>query len=72
MAASGGGMPRFENVKVAGLATTASVAAAADKALPNNVARAESKSNLLLIVVLLIIVVALGVLGWLVYMKFGG
>jgi len=67
MAASGGGLPRFENVKVTGL----SAAQASHEETTTAAARTESKSNLLLIVVLVVALAALGVIGWLVYMKFG-
>lgn len=73
MAASGGGMPRFENVKVAGLAAVAEQQAAEAKAdAPASAARAESKSNLALIVVLVVLFVALAVVGWFVYLKLKG
>ena len=66
--ASGGGLPRFENVKVAGIAD----ARARIAETPANAAKAESKSNLALIVVLVIAVVALAVVGFFVYLKLKG
>jgi len=67
MAASGGGLPQFANVKVAGL----SAAQASHEETTTATARTGSKSNLLLIVVLVVALIALGVIGWLVYVKFG-
>lgn len=64
LAASGGNLPKFENVKVSGLS--------AQKQSAATVARTESKSNLLLIVVFVITLAAVAVVGWLVYLKFGG
>lgn len=64
LSASGGGMPRFESVKVKGLA--------APTETPTVVAKTESKSNLLLIIVLVVAVAALAVVGWFVYKKFAG
>jgi hypothetical protein len=62
LAASGGNLPKFENVKVTGLS--------AQKESASSVARTESKSNLLLIVVLVIIVAVLAIVGWLAYLKY--
>lgn len=62
MAKSGGGMPRFENVKISGLA--------AAKASETTVAQARSKSYFLLIVVVLVVIAALAVGGWFAYQKF--
>jgi hypothetical protein len=64
LAASGGGMPRFENVKIKGLSAAAET--------PTAAAKTESKSNLLLIVLLVVTVAALAVVGWFVYKKFVG
>lgn len=64
LAASGGGMPRFENVKVKGLSATAET--------PTAVAKTESKSNLLLIILLVVAIAALAIVGWFLYKKFAG
>jgi len=63
MAASGGGLPRFENVHVAGLsAQHESKEQAATSAV-----RAGSKNNLLLIVILIVVLAAVAIVGWFVY-----
>jgi hypothetical protein len=69
MAASGGGLPRFESIKVAGLATRARESAESKQDVASTAARTESKSNLILIVVLVAILAALVVVGWLIYQK---
>jgi hypothetical protein len=67
MAASGGGgVPQFENVHVAGLATQNE----SKQDAATNAVRANSKSNLLLIVVLVVALIALAVIGWFVYLRF--
>jgi hypothetical protein len=77
MAKSGGGLPRFENVKVAGLSTSARSAAqisAADAAAipaeanlaPNPVA-AQGRNNAILVLVVIIVLGALGALGYFAY-----
>jgi len=62
MTQTGGGLPQFEHVKVAGLS--------AEKTTATTEARKESKSNLLIIVLLVLIVAALGVWGWFAYVKY--
>lgn len=62
LAASGGALPKFENVKISGLS--------AKKESASSTARAESKNNLLLIFALIIVVAVLAIVGWLVYIKF--
>jgi uncharacterized membrane protein len=69
MASSGGGMPRFENVHIAGLAVQQKESKQEAVA---SAARAGSKSDLALIVVLVVMIAALAAVGWLVYLKFQG
>ncbi len=64
VASGGGGMPGFENVKVAGLGAPVSSATAK--------ARQDSRGNLWLIVVLIAVLAALVVVGWFLYAKYRG
>jgi hypothetical protein len=80
MAASGGGLPQFENVKVSGISARAPAVAPAGQVqgassqviAATSAARQKSKSNLLLIVALIVILAAAVAVAWLVYLKFKG
>ena len=64
LAASGGGLPHYANIKVDKLTT------ARNEAPAENPVRSQSKNNLALILVLLVALAAFVVIGWLVYLKF--
>ena len=72
LSTSGGAMPRFENVHVAGLAKVHAQEQESKQEVAASAGRTESKGNLLLIIVLIITLAALAVVGWLIYLKFKG
>ena len=63
LSASGGGLPRFENVKIAGLSEKGEGVTA--------ITRSESKNNLALIITIPALVIALGVIAWVGFTRFG-
>lgn len=68
MTASGGGLPKYQNVHVTGL----SAQKESKQDATTTAGRTESKSNLLLIVLFVLIVAALVIVGWFLYLKFKG
>jgi hypothetical protein len=69
MNASGGGLPKYQNVHISGLSAQKESDQAAVATIAN---RADSKNNLILIVIVAAILIILVVVGWFVYLKFRG